>query len=177
MRPAVGAGASWTTADMNRHAARWGPTLGRLSRRLPARRSVMDYRGFSLVELLVVMIVMGILASMAFSIVPPKRAVYLAVMKSDLRTLTSAQEGYFADQGPYGSSLADVNFDPSDNVQVTIEATLTGWTGRTTYELRDDFRCAFFLGTGVTPLAPATEEGVIACEPESGGGGGGCFGG
>ncbi len=51
MRPAEGAGASWTTADRNRHAASWGPTLGR--RRLPAHRNA---RGFTIIELLVTVV-------------------------------------------------------------------------------------------------------------------------
>ncbi len=164
MRPAVGA--SWTTADRNRHAARWGPTLGRLRRRLPAHRNV---RGFTLIELLIVVVILGILAAIAVRVTGPRDSAYLAVLRSDIRNLVLAQESYFADHFEYAMPNK-VAFSPSPHVTfVNIAGNKGGWSAKLQHEKRTDFRCAVFIGNPPAKFPPAVEESVIACDPKGGG--------
>ena len=172
MRPAVGA--SWTTADRNRHAARWGPTLGRLRRRLPAHRNA---RGFTLIELLITVVILGILAAMAFNLTSAKDKAYLAVLRSDIRNLIAAQESYFFDHLEY-AKMSELPFSPSPDVKVVnVAGHAGGWSAKLQHEKRTDFTCAVFIGNPPAKFKPAEEESVIACEPKGGGGGGGGGGG
>src|SRR5512143_2400378 len=59
-------------------------------------------KGFTLIELLIVVVIIGILAAIAIpKFASTKEKAYLATMKSDLRNLATAQEGYFADNKAY----------------------------------------------------------------------------
>lgn len=162
MRPMVGA--SWTTADRNRHAARWGPMLGRLRRRLPAHRNT---RAFTLIELLVTVVILGILVTLALNMTP-KDAAYLAVLKSDIRNLVLAEELYFADNLEY-ATMSALAFSPSPDVQVTnIAGHSGGWSAKLRHKVRTDYTCAVFIGNPPAKFQPAVEESVIACEPKGG---------
>ena len=164
MRPAVGA--SWTTADRNRHATHWAATLGRLCRRLPVHRNA---RGFTLIELLVTVVILGILATLALNMTDAKESAYLAVMKSDIRTLITAQEGYFSDYSEY-AKLSELPFSPSPDVQVVnVAGHAGGWSAKLQHQKRTDFTCAVFVGNPPAKFKPAVEESVIACEPKGGG--------
>ena len=165
MRPVVGV--SWTTADRNRHAARWGPTLGRLRRRLPAHRNA---RGFTLIELLITVVILGILAALALNMTDAKESAYLAVLRSDIRNLIVAQEGYFADNLEY-AKMSQLPFSASPDVQVVnVAGHAGGWSAKLQHEKRTDFTCAVFVGNPPAKFQPAVEESVIACEPKGGGG-------
>ncbi len=168
MRPAAGAGASWTTADGNRHAARWGPTLGRLGRRLPAQRNA---RGFTLIELLITVVILGILASIALNMTDAKEKAYLAVLRSDIRNLIVAQESYFFDNLEY-AMMSELPFSPSPDVKVVnVAGHAGGWSAKLRHDKRTDITCAVFIGNPPARFLPAVEESVIACEPMGGGGG------
>ena len=169
MRPAVGAGASWTTADRSRHTASWGPTLGRLRRHLPAHRNA---RGFTLIELLITVVILGILAALALNMTDAKDSAYLAVMRSDIRNLIMAQESYFSDYFEY-AKMSQLPFSPSPDVKVVnVAGNKGGWSAKLQHEKRTDFTCAVFIGNPPAKFKPAEEESVIACEPKGGGGGG-----
>lgn len=121
--------------------------------------------GFTLIELLIVVVVIGILASFA---VPKfqntKGKANAAALKSDLRNLSTAQEAYFYENGSYTSSLASLNFDASPGVTFTFgAATPGGWSAVATHPQAYPITCALFMG-GVAPQAPATIEGLIACQ-------------
>ena len=76
-------------------------------------------KGFTLIELLIVVVIIGILAAIAIpKFANTKEKAYVAAMKSDLRNLMTAEEGYFADFQAYGSTAA-VNFTESSGVTVT----------------------------------------------------------
>jgi type IV pilus assembly protein PilA len=121
-------------------------------------------RGFTLIELLIVVVIIGILAVIAIpKFVNTKEKAYVGQMKSDLRNLATAEEGFFYDSAFYTSSLAALNnFNSSSGVTLTVvQATPGGWSARATHA-QTPRQCVVFEGTA-SALAPATVEGRITC--------------
>jgi type IV pilus assembly protein PilA len=137
---------------------------------------MLNRKGFTLIELLIVVVIIGILAAIAIpKFASTKEKAYLASMKSDLRNLATAEEGYFADNQIYlsgvASNLAGVatqldattKFVPSAGVTVTVTATAgTGWSAVAGHSATTK-TCAIFIG--VAAVAPATVEGEPKCTP------------
>jgi prepilin-type N-terminal cleavage/methylation domain-containing protein len=128
-----------------------GPTRGR--------------RGFTLIELLIVVVIIAVLAMLAIPrFATTKGKANIATVKSDLRTLATAQEGYFYEHGVYTTDLAQLRLEPSQSVTVTVgEATAAGWSATAVHPGSPPIACAVFYGAA-TPVAPATVEGVASCE-------------
>ena len=127
--------------------------------------------GFSAVELLIVVVIIGILAAVAIpKFASTKEKAYLASMKSDLRNLATTQEGYFADNTAYfsgtgtnrGSTQSAVQgFVPSAGVQVVASATGgTGWSAIASHS-QTSKTCSIFIG--VSAVSPATVDGEPKC--------------
>jgi prepilin-type N-terminal cleavage/methylation domain-containing protein len=146
------------------------------------RRNV---RGFTLVELLVVVTIIGILASIAAQRIEVKKAAYLATMKSDLRNLVVLQEQYFETHKKYASGTQQLDWEGTILVQEIVVGQKGGWTARARHRALPDHQCAIFMGDVNPVFSPATREGVPACEEGTGGnmgagggsGGGGSGGG
>lgn len=137
------------------------------SLRSSLRRSRRTARaGFSLIELLIVVLVIGILAMIAIpALANTKGKANLAKVRSDLRTLSVAQEGYFYENGTYAPSLSAVGVLGSPGVTLTLQGATsspTGWAATAEFSGAAPNRCAIFYGDGAA--APATQEGVIACQ-------------
>ncbi|OLC87914.1 MAG: pilin [Gemmatimonadetes bacterium] len=124
----------------------------------------MKARGFTLIELLIVVVIIGLLASIAIpKLANTKQKAYVAQMKSDLKNLATAEEGFFYDSAFYTTSLAALNnFRSSTGVTLTVgEATPGGWSAQAVHA-QTTRQCSLFQGTA-TPVAPATVEGRITC--------------
>jgi prepilin-type N-terminal cleavage/methylation domain-containing protein len=124
-----------------------------------------NQRGFTLMELVIVCVVIGILAAFAIANQRNTRGKAAAAsMKSDLRNIAYAEEAYFSEYRAYTSDLSRLFFDPSPGVSVTFgTVNALGWAAQTTHPNANPLTCAMFGGP-VTPLTPATAEGTIACQ-------------
>ena len=86
--------------------------------------------GFTFVELLVVMAVIGILAAVGVPrIRNMKERAYQATLRSDLGAMRTAQESYYAENREYATVVDLLEFRPSTNVTVSIvsEDPTRGW--------------------------------------------------
>jgi type IV pilus assembly protein PilA len=129
------------------------------------RRTRRTAKGFTLIELLIVVVIIGVLAAIAIpKFQNTKGKAYAGTIKSDLKNLTSMQEGYFFTNETYTNSLAALNFAGTNGVTITIaEADGRGWSATATHPAAFPLTCAVFYGQAA-PLAPATAEGVINCQ-------------
>lgn len=123
-------------------------------------------RGFTLVELLIAVVVVGLLAAMTIPrLGASKDRAFRATMKSDLRSLSTSQASHFYDTAVYTADLDLLEtrgFQRSNGVSVTInEATLSGWSA-TVSHLGSLRRCYLFVGNAAS-VGSAVEEGVITC--------------
>ena len=127
-----------------------------------------DNKGFTLVELIIVVVIIGLLVS----IVVPKFAngkerAIITSMRGDLHNLLAAQEGYFSNSQTYYNGAVPnpaLPYNTSPGVTVTLSGvTPAGW-GATATHFATSRSCAIFVGT-TAPPAPATAEGQIACTP------------
>ncbi len=125
-----------------------------------------DSKGFTLVELLIVVVIIGILAAIAIpKFTNTKGKATVASMKSDLRNLAAAQEGYWVDNRTYyggGIPNAAFNYSPTQNVTVTmVNATASGWSASATASGTPQ-TCVIFYGAAPA-IPPAVNDGAVAC--------------
>ena len=87
--------------------------------------------GFTFIELLTVMVVMGVLAGIGVPrIRSMKERSYQATLRSDLGTLRTAEEAYYAENLRYATDLRVLDFRPSSNVEIILVSTdpIKGWS-------------------------------------------------
>jgi prepilin-type N-terminal cleavage/methylation domain-containing protein len=118
-------------------------------------------RAFTLIELLIVVVIIGILAAIAIpKFANTKGRAYETAMKSDLKNLSSAMESYFFNNNAYAPSLTELgtNYRSSSGVTVAVgSVTGSGWTGTATHSLSPK-TCTVTIG------GTATNEGVPVCQ-------------
>jgi type IV pilus assembly protein PilA len=141
-------------------------------------------KGFTLIELLIVVVIIGILAAIAIpKFANTKEKAYIAAMKSDMKNLATAQEGYFADKQTYaslaeiGTGAGQLDWSPSKNnmTDVAVDGDAQGWSAsikdaRVTGSIQT---CSIYVGgaNGTQGKAAtnkaaggATVEGTPACK-------------
>lgn len=136
--------------------------------------------GFTLIELLIVVVIIGILAAIAIpKFANSKGKAILASMKTDLRNLVTAQEGFYFDNQDYAGSLTtgvqvngvggagSITFRASTgNVMVLNYASVTGYSATVTNaSLNVGVQtCGVYVGDASNAPDPATtQEGAPAC--------------
>jgi prepilin-type N-terminal cleavage/methylation domain-containing protein len=142
-----------------------------LSHRIEARRgtvargSAVGIQGFTLIELLIVVVLIGLITLIAlprFSGAREKAHRSQAI--TDLRSLVTAQEAYWADTESYADDIALLEFNQTPEVIVTIlETTGNGWSATVTHNSDEDIECAFYTGPVTPPVIPGIKEGRVEC--------------
>lgn len=120
-------------------------------------------RGFTIIEILVVLVVIGVLAGLAFArLQSQKEKAVVAAMTSDLRAVAEEQEAHYFQNRVYTTDLVALNWRPSPGDTLVIEeAGPAGWSGRI-YNPKSVKQCYIVVGSA-TPIGSATAEGVIRC--------------
>src|SRR5687768_17317530 len=140
---------------------------------------MQNRKGSTLIELLIVVVIIGILAAIAIpKFANTKEKAYVAAMKSDLKNLSTAQEGFFADSLAYFDQAditqaapyefgGQVIFAPSAGVTIDATAvapdaaagTQAGWYAVAQHDATKQ-TCAIFLNIPAADIpAPAENEG------------------
>lgn len=121
----------------------------------------MRHQGFTVIELVIVMAIIGLLAGIAIPrLSNTKERAQLAAMKSDLRNLVTIEENYFLENMRYTADPGSAFAASLGNRMPTITLTNDGWTALITSPNTAQ-TCAVFIGS--TRLAPAETEGAPAC--------------
>lgn len=122
--------------------------------------------GFSLIELLLIMVVIGILAAIAIARYDNMRErAFRSTMVSDLKNLSNQQAIYYSQNFTYTADEGAMEFVESRAVNVEItEATLTGWAAQATHESIPGEQCGVYHGgASAANGAPASEPSLIEC--------------
>lgn len=123
--------------------------------------------GFTLLELLTVMVILGILAAVAVTrFWAVKERSYIVSLKDALRTTSVQQERYFARNMAYATVPTDLpDYTTSPGVTVTVTWTATsGWAATAEHASMPGRTCGYFTGPApVGSAPPATQSGIIAC--------------
>ena len=122
-------------------------------------------QGFTLIELLIVVVIIGILAAIAIpKFANTKEKAYVAQMKSDLRNLVNAEEGFFADSVNYTSGSLVTQYRQSTGVgDADDQGRHWLWSAIVTHSQVTGQVCEIAVNTANTLVAGAGD-GEPACD-------------
>ena len=122
-------------------------------------------KGFTIIELLIVVVILGLLASIAIpKLAATKDKTKMASVKNDLRNTMTAQEAYFADYSTFGT-LSQLQAASNYNLSTGNTGTVTGASNGYTATISNPTismgltQCTVQSGAGAT----AAVDGVIIC--------------
>lgn len=136
-----------------------------LTQRVLTQRCTAGRGGFTLIELVVVIIIIGLLAAFAVPRLSSARGrAFSSTLESDLRNLAVAEEAYYYEHGSYTQDMSRLFVTASPGVTVSVSAAGSmGWSATAVHPTADPGLCALFYGEPSSQPAPATSEGQIAC--------------
>jgi prepilin-type N-terminal cleavage/methylation domain-containing protein len=140
-------------------------------------------KGFTIIELLVVVAIMGLLATLALpKLTATRQRATVATMITDLKNMLTAQEGFFVNYRDYAGGIAASEvpgpgaagrvvsrLSPGNQVVVTRQngSGGVGWSATMTNpSVTDPTRdtCGIFVGAvSYSPNAAVTTPGTVAC--------------
>lgn len=122
--------------------------------------------GFTLIEVLIVTVVLGVLAAVAIPrYSKARRNGYIAAVKSDLENMALSQETYFDDNHDYAADALALEYAVSQGVQITVnESQVGGWGATGEHVGVPGFHCGIYYGSAAQSSGdPATVPGVVEC--------------
>ena len=126
-------------------------------------------KGFTIIELLIVVVVIGVLASIAipkFSSVRERS--FIASVTLDLKNLAAQQEVFHHDNMTYASdytAIPDMHVTSGVNLSVN-QADPLGWAATGWHDALAGRQCGIYYGAASASNAvPATSAGVVVCQP------------
>jgi len=125
-------------------------------------------RGFTLIEMLIVVVILGFLAAIAIPrYMRAREKSYIATVTSDLKNLATQQEIYQSDHQVYAATISDLtNYTVSAGVTVSVnEATGTGWAATATHAGFAGGQCGIYYGgASAANGTPAAQPGAVTCQ-------------
>jgi len=122
-------------------------------------------RGFTIIELLIVMVIIAILTSIALiSFGDTKEQAFATTMRSDLRNLVASEESFYTNNGTYTDNKGNLaDYTESDSVTVTIsDATELGYSASAEHT-GTEIECMVAYGDQVGEAGLPDKPGSVEC--------------